>query len=110
MSILEDRGWQDSDELRECDSLCLSMWIGRTWRRCLTCTICGIQCGEVVSVCDHSAFFDAQKEGTRMAIKVFSGNSDFKSLKREIDVVRSLPHHENIVRLENVEEDVSTLA
>ena len=44
-----------------------------------------------------------------MAIKVFSGGPDFKSLKREIDVVRSLPHHENIVRLENVEQDVSVL-
>ena len=40
-------------------------------------------------------------------MKVFSGGPDFKSLKREIDVVRSLPHHENIVRLFSVEEDVS---
>ena len=50
-----------------------------------------------------------QREGTRMAIKVFSGGPDFKSLRREIDVVKSLPHHENIVRLDNVEEDVSAL-
>lgn len=48
-----------------------------------------------------------QREGTRMAIKVFAGGPDFKSLKREIDVVKSLPHHENIVRLDDVEADVS---
>ena len=40
-------------------------------------------------------------------MKVFSGGPDFKSLKREIDVVKSLPPHDNIVRLYNVEEDVS---
>ena len=50
-----------------------------------------------------------QKDGTRTAVKVFAGGPDFKSLKREIEVVRSLPHQENIVRLEEVEEDVSTM-
>ena len=44
-----------------------------------------------------------------MAVKVFSGGPDFKSLRREIDVVKSLPHHENIVRLYNVEEDVRAM-
>lgn len=48
-----------------------------------------------------------QNTGERLAIKVFSGGPDFKSLKREIDVVRSLPPHENIVKLYGVEEDVS---
>ena len=45
-----------------------------------------------------------------MAIKVFKGGPEFKSLKREIDVVRSLPHHENIVTLHTVEEEVSSIA
>ena len=44
-----------------------------------------------------------------MAIKVFKGGPEFKSLKREIDVVRSLPHHENIVALYTVEEEVMTV-
>ena len=39
-------------------------------------------------------------------MKVFAGSTEFKSLKREIDVVRSLPAHENIVMLFNVEEEV----
>ncbi len=38
-------------------------------------------------------------------MKVFAG-SDFKSLRREIDVVSSLPHHDNIVKLFGVEEEV----
>ena len=42
-----------------------------------------------------------------MAIKVFTGAADFKSLKREIDVVKSLPPHESIVKLFGVEEEVS---
>ena len=44
-----------------------------------------------------------------MAIKVFKGGPEFKSLKREIDVVRSLPHQENIVALYTVEEEVSSV-
>lgn len=44
-----------------------------------------------------------------MAVKVFTGGPDFKSLKREIDVVRALPPHENIVNLYGVEEDVSCI-
>ena len=47
-----------------------------------------------------------QRNGDRVAIKVFKGGPEFKSLKREIDVVRSLPHHENIVALYTVEEEV----
>lgn len=40
-------------------------------------------------------------------MKVFAGSAEFKSLKREIDVVRSLPSHENIVMLFGDEEEVS---
>ena len=39
-------------------------------------------------------------------MKVFAGSAEFKSLKREIDVVRSLPSHENIVMLFVDEEEV----
>ena len=39
-------------------------------------------------------------------MKVFTGSAEFKSLKREIDVVRSLPAHENIVMLFGDEEEV----
>lgn len=39
-------------------------------------------------------------------MKVFAGSAEFKSLKREIDVVRSLPSHENIVMLFGDEEEV----
>ena len=39
-------------------------------------------------------------------MKVFAGSAEFKSLKREIDVVRSLPAHENIVMLFGDEEEV----
>ena len=49
----------------------------------------------------------AQSNGERVAVKVFSGSAEFKSLKREIDVVRSLPNHENIVMLFSDEEEVS---
>ena len=38
-----------------------------------------------------------------MAVKVFAGLAEFK---REIDVVRSLPSHENIVMLFGDEEEV----
>ena len=41
-----------------------------------------------------------------MAIKVFTAGSEFKSLKREVDVVQSLPPHDNIVTLYGVEEEV----
>ena len=44
-----------------------------------------------------------------MAVKVFTGSAEFKSLKREIDVVRSLPSHENIVMLFGDEEEVRAL-
>ena len=44
-----------------------------------------------------------------MAVKVFTGSAEFKSLKREIDVVRSLPSHENIVMLFGDEEEVKAL-
>ena len=47
-----------------------------------------------------------QANGERVAVKVFSGSTEFKSLKREIDVVRSLPTHDNIVTLFGVEEEV----
>ena len=40
-------------------------------------------------------------------MKVFAGSAEFKSLKREIDVVRSLPSHDNIVMLFGDEEEVS---
>ena len=52
---------------------------------------------------------DSQTTGDRVAIKVFKGGPEFKSLKREVDVVCSLPHHENIVTLYKVEEDVSAI-
>lgn len=45
--------------------------------------------------------------GDRVAVKVFNGGPEFKSLKREIDVVKQLPSQENIVELLTVEEDVS---
>ena len=61
-----------------------------------------------MTICDTLYIaFDFQTSGDRVAIKVFKGGPEFKSLKREIDVVRSLPHHENIVTLYTVEEDVS---
>jgi TANK-binding kinase 1 len=47
-----------------------------------------------------------KSNGERVAVKVFSGSAEFKSLKREIDVVRSLPNHENIVMLFSDEEEV----
>jgi len=40
-------------------------------------------------------------------VKMFTGGVEFRALKREIDVVRSLPHQENIVKLFGVEEEVS---
>lgn len=43
--------------------------------------------------------------GDRVAIKVFTAGSEFKSLKREVDVVQSLPPHDNIVTLYGVEEE-----
>ena len=45
-----------------------------------------------------------------MAIKVFSGRSyhyDYVSRKREIDVIKQLSEHENIVKLLAVEQQVS---
>ncbi len=42
-----------------------------------------------------------------MAVKMFTGGPQFKSIKREIDVVQQLAKHENIVSLFGVEEDVS---
>ena len=48
-----------------------------------------------------------QSNGERVAVKVFAGSAEFKSLKREIDVVRSLPSHDNIVMLFGDEEEVS---
>lgn len=41
-----------------------------------------------------------------MAVKMFTGGPQFKSIKREIDVVQQLPKHENVVYLYGVEEDV----
>ena len=59
--------------------------------------------------CVHIVILIPQTNGDRVAIKVFKGGPEFKSLKREIDVVRSLPHHENIVALYTVEEEVSSM-
>ena len=47
-----------------------------------------------------------QQSGDRVAIKVFTHGADFKALKREIDVVKALPPHHNIVSLFGVEEEV----
>lgn len=47
-----------------------------------------------------------KSNGERVAVKVFTGSTEFKSLKREIDVVRSLPSHENIVMLFGDEEEL----
>ena len=57
-------------------------------------------------VCLLRSISSPQSNGERVAVKVFGGSTEFKSLKREIDVVRSLPAHENIVMLFNVEEEV----
>ena len=56
---------------------------------------------------DVSLSLCLQSNGERVAVKVFAGSAEFKSLKREIDVVRSLPAHENIVMLFGDEEEVS---
>ena len=48
----------------------------------------------------------SQSNGERVAVKVFAGSTEFKSLRRDIGVVRSLPAHENIVMLFDVEEEV----
>ena len=40
-------------------------------------------------------------------MKMFTGGVEFRALKREIEVVCSLPHQENIVKLFGVEEEVS---
>lgn len=48
-----------------------------------------------------------QASGDRVAVKMFTGGPQFKSIKREIDVVQQLAKHENIVSLFGVEEDVS---
>ena len=40
-------------------------------------------------------------------MKMFTGSVEFRALKREIEVVCSLPHQENIVKLFGVEEEVS---
>ena len=48
-----------------------------------------------------------------MAIKVFSGRSyhyDYVSRKREIDVIKQLSDHENIVKLLAVEEQVTLVS
>ena len=55
----------------------------------------------------HITSCDVQMTGDRVAVKVFTGGPEFKSLKREIDVVKQLPRQENIVELLTVEEDVS---
>ena len=48
-----------------------------------------------------------QSNGERVAVKMFTGGVEFRALKREIEVVCSLPHQENIVKLFGVEEEVS---
>ena len=52
-----------------------------------------------------SLHFSSQDNGSRVAVKMFA-SVDFRALQREIRAVETIGHHENIVKLIDVDEEV----
>ena len=49
-----------------------------------------------------------QKSGRKVAIKMFTRQSEFKAMQNEMQTIRQLPKHDNIVQFLEVEEQEVT--